>query len=84
MKALDALAPYPFLRQVVLRLPMWLQPQPARHAFVLGLDQQGRVAFNLQHDSPEAFAPVTSAREHAGWLWLGSLSREALGRVRAP
>jgi len=42
------------------------------------------VAFNLQHASPEAFAPVTSAREHAGWLWLGSLSREALGRVRAP
>ncbi len=84
VKALDALAPYPFLREVVIRLPMWLQPQPARHAFVLGLDPQGRVVFNLQHDSPEAFAPVTSVREHAGWLWLGSLSREALGRVRAP
>ncbi len=84
VKALDLLAPYPFLRQVVIRLPMWLQPQPARHAFVLGIDGQGRVAFNLQHDSPEAFAPVTSAREHGGWLWLGSLSREALGRVRAP
>jgi sugar lactone lactonase YvrE len=84
VKTVDVLAPYPFLREVVIRLPMWLQPQPARHAFVLGLDQQGRVAFNLQHDSSEAFAPVTSAREHGGWLWLGSLSREALGRVRAP
>lgn len=84
VKALDSLAPYPFLRQVVIRLPMWLQPQPARRAFVLGIDQQGRVAFNLQHDSPQAFAPVTSVREHGGWLWLGSLSREALGRVPAP
>jgi sugar lactone lactonase YvrE len=82
--ALDTLAPYPFLRRVVYRLPTWLQPQPARHAFVLGIDTQGRVVANLQHDSPEAFAPVTSAREHGGWLWLGSLSREALGRVRAP
>ena len=84
VKALDALAPYPFLREVVMRLPMWLQPQPARRAFALGIDPQGRVAFNLQHDSPQAFAPVTSVREHGGWLWLGSLSREALGRVRAP
>lgn len=82
--ALDSLAPHPFLRQVVFRLPMWLQPQPARHAFALGIDPQGRVAFNLQHAAPDAFAPVTSVREHGGWLWLGSLSREALGRVRAP
>ena len=84
VKALDVLAPYPFLRQVVYRLPMWLQPQPARHAFALGLDPQGRVVANLQHAAPDAFAPVTSVREHGGWLWLGSVSREALGRVRAP
>ncbi|HYQ81222.1 MAG TPA: SMP-30/gluconolactonase/LRE family protein, partial [Anaeromyxobacteraceae bacterium] len=84
VKALDALAPYPFLRQVVVRLPMWLQPQPARQAFALGIDTQGRVVANLQHAGPDAFAPVTSVREHGGWLWLGSLSREALGRVRAP
>ena len=84
VKALDTLAPYPFLRRVVVRLPMWLQPQPARHAFVLGIDQQGRVVANLQHAAPDAYAPVTSVREHGGWLWLGSLSREALGRVRAP
>lgn len=82
--ALDTLAPYPFLRQVVYRLPMWLQPQPARHAFALGVDPQGKVVANLQHAAPDAYAPVTSVREHGGWLWLGSLSREALGRVRAP
>ncbi len=84
VKALDTFAPYPFLRELVYRLPMWLQPQPARRAFALGIDQQGRVVFNLQHDSPAAFAPVTSVREGGGWLWLGSLGREALGRVRAP
>ncbi len=84
VKALDDLAPYPFLRQVVFRLPMWLQPQPARHAFVLGIDEQGRVVANLQHAAADAYAPVTSVREHGGWLWLGSLTRDALGRVRAP
>lgn len=84
VKALDALAPYPFVRQLLIKLPMWLQPQPARYAFVLGIDQQGRVVANLQHAAADAYAPVTSVREHAGWLWLGSLSREALARVRAP
>lgn len=82
--ALDVLAPYPALRKAVLRLPMWLQPQPARHALVLALDGEGRVVANLQHRSPQAFAPVTSAREHGGWLWLGSLTGPALGRVRVP
>ncbi len=82
--ALDLLAPYPFLRKIVYRLPMWLQPQPARHAFALALDEHGNVVANLQHDAPDAFAPVTSVREQGGFLWLGSLSREALGRIRAP
>ncbi|HEU4384740.1 MAG TPA: SMP-30/gluconolactonase/LRE family protein [Anaeromyxobacteraceae bacterium] len=84
VKALDDLAPYPFLRQVVLRLPMWLQPQPAPHAIALGIDLQGQVVANLQNAGPGAFAPLTSVREHGGWLWLGSLSQDALGRVRAP
>jgi len=69
---------------VVLRLPLWIQPQPKRHAFVLGVDEQGKVVENLQDESPGCFAPVTSAREHAGFLYLGSLELDALGRVRAP
>ena len=84
VKALDVLSEHPFLRKVVWRLPMWIQPQPARQAFVLGLDGQGRVAFAMQDASPGSFAPVTSARESGGFLWLGSVTREALGRVRAP
>jgi hypothetical protein len=82
--ALDVLAPYPFLRKVVLRLPRALQPDPARHALAVAVDEQGRIAETLQDASPEAFAPVTSVREHGGFLWLGSLERGGIGRVRAP
>ncbi len=82
--ALDLLAPYPFLRKVVWRLPMWTQPKPARKAFAIALDEQGRVVENLQDPSPAAFAPVTSVREHGGFLYLGSLEREALARLPAP
>ena len=80
----DALLPRPFLRSAVFRLPVALQPDPARHAWIVAVDESGRVVDSLEHAAPDAFAPVTSVREHGGWLWLGSLEREALGRIAAP
>ena len=80
----DAGAPYPFLRKVLVRIPEALQPKPKRQAFVLGIDPEGKVVANLQDPSPESFSPVTSVKESGGYLYLGSLMREALGRVKAP
>jgi sugar lactone lactonase YvrE len=82
LSALDLLARHPLLRKIVYRLPLWIQPQPARHAWALAVDEQGKVVANLQDTSPDSFAPVTSIRERDGTLWLGSLEREALGRIR--
>jgi len=80
----DQLMPHPWLRKVIARLPTALQPDTARHAFALGVDPNGKVIHNLQDASPQSFAPITSVREHAGMLYLGSIERDALGRVRAP
>ncbi len=80
----DELMPHPWLRKVVARLPTKLQPQTARHAFALGINPDGKVVYNLQDSSPQSFAPITSVREHGGMLYLGSIERDALGRVRAP
>lgn len=80
----DRLMPHPWLRKVVRRLPTWVQPNPARYAFALGIDLHGRVVHNLQDPSPNSFAPITSVREHRGQLYLGSTERDAIGRVPAP
>jgi sugar lactone lactonase YvrE len=82
--ALDLLAGHPFLRKVALRLPLWAQPQPRHQAWALALDERGTVVESLQDASPGAFAPVTSVRERDGFLWLGSLEENALGRIAAP
>jgi sugar lactone lactonase YvrE len=82
--ALDALAPYPFLRKAVMRIPLALQPQPAPEAFALALGEDGRVRHVLRDAGPNAFAPVTSVREHAGVLWIGTLSPLGIGRLPAP
>ena len=80
--ALDRLGPYPGLRKLVARLPQFLRPQPVRHAFVLALDLDGRVVETLQYRGDDAYAPVTTAREHDGWLYLGSLSDSGIARLR--
>lgn len=74
--ALDAMSDKPLLRKVVFRLPQFLQPQPARHAFVLGLDAEGQVTHNLQYKADDAFSPITSVQQHGNKLYLGSLTRD--------
>jgi sugar lactone lactonase YvrE len=79
--ALDALLPHPFLRKVVMRLPAFLQPNVQRYAFVLGLDQTGRVVRNLQDPSPNCFAEIANVVEHQGKLYFGSIGERAVGRL---
>jgi sugar lactone lactonase YvrE len=80
----DALAPHPFLRKVVARLPEALQPAAKRHAWVLALDEHGRVVADLQRAGPDAYAPVSSVVERDGWLYLGSFAHAGVARARAP
>ncbi len=83
-RLLDALLPRPFLRKVVLRLPQFMQPAPKRYAFVLGLDQNGRITHNLQDPSGKSFALISSVLEHEGKLYLGSIGEESVGRLPVP
>lgn len=78
---LDALAPMPFLRSVVSRLPQVLMPEAARQGFILGLDLDGKVVEQYRDSGPGAYGPITSVRERDGFLYLGSLSDTAIGRV---
>lgn len=78
---LDALGPIPFLRSVVARLPGWVLPEAGRQGFVLGLDLDGNVVEQYRYAGKGAFGPVTSAVEHDGMLYLGSLSDTAIGRI---
>jgi sugar lactone lactonase YvrE len=82
--AVDALAPYPLLRKVIRRLPRRLQPDPAPHAWAVAIDERGQIVESLEWVSGAAYFPVTSVRENDGWLWLGSLDQDGVGRVAAP
>ncbi|MDQ3667804.1 MAG: SMP-30/gluconolactonase/LRE family protein [Acidobacteriota bacterium] len=78
---LDKLLPHPFLRKIVYRLPTFLQPQPKRYSFALGLDQNGRVVENLQDGSPQCYAQIANVLEHQGYLYFGSIGESTVGRI---
>lgn len=80
-RRLDELLPGSFLlRQVLARLPQFVFPAK-RHAFVLGLGLDGKVVANLQYAGSDAYAPISSVREHGPWLLFGSPDYPAVGRI---
>ncbi len=81
---LDYMADKPWLRKIAYRLPEALQPKPVKHAFVLGINTDGKVVHNLQDKADQAYAPITSAQQVGDTLYFGSLSQPAIARMPAP
>lgn len=78
IKLLDLLAPYPFLRKILARLPM-----PSgfeRQAIALQVDNNGKVVRNLQDPDP-AHPLLTSVYERDGVLYMGNLFGTAVYRL---
>lgn len=81
---LDRMSNMPWLRKLTLRLPKSFQPTPAKHAFVLGFNEDGKLLHNLQDTSANAYAPITSVEQVGDRLYLGSLMQPSIGRIKAP
>lgn len=83
LPSMDRIAPRPFLRKVLLRLPAALHPAPLRHGLVVELAPDGRPLRAL-HDPSGGVALVTSAMEREGSLYLGSYREPSLVVVPLP
>ena len=81
--ALDKLMTLPFFRKMIVRLPDPLQPAPERYGFVLGLNRNGKVVYNLQ-DPAGGYAQISSVQEFEGHLYFGSLAETGVGKIRIP
>ncbi len=84
LPTLDKLLPRPWLRKVVYRLPLFLQPDPVRYAMVLAITGDGEVVDNLQDGAADCYAPLTSVEEVGDTLYFGSLERPAVARMALP
>ena len=82
--AVDGAGPFPWLRKVMVRLPVWAQPAPKLTARAMAIDAEGRVLHDLFDPVGERLHVVTSVQERDGRLYLGSLVDTAWAWVDAP
>lgn len=81
---LDRLSDQPRLRKVAQRLPAFLRPQAKPYGHILALDGNGKVVVDLQ-DPAGRYPMNTAAVEGDNWIYLGSLTAPAVGRLaKAP
>ncbi len=78
---LDLLAPFPFLRRMVGRLPEALRPRPARHAMALAIDGNGKVVKFMDDPRAESYSPLTSVTRIGNTLYFGSYEHAGIGRM---
>jgi sugar lactone lactonase YvrE len=83
-RILDAIHPHPFFKDAVATLPPGLRPQFVRWGFVLEIDADGRPLRSLQDPDGDVVPHVTTAVEHEGTLWLGSLDGPGIKSVPLP
>ena len=81
---LDLLLPQPFLRKVLWRLPGLFSGASTGEGYILGLNLEGKVIYNLQDPTGEVYPDTTSAIEDNGLLYIGSYSTDGVGRIPVP
>ena len=79
---MDAMHPYPFVKKVVARLPAFLWPKPEPYGLVLAINEEGEIILSLQDPGGKHLKEITGAREHEGFLYLGSLHNDRIGKYR--
>ncbi len=77
---LDELSDNPFLREVIQRMPSFLQPQAVAYGHIIAINEEGNVVEDLQ--DPHGSYPInTSVTESRDYLYIGSLVTPVIGRL---
>ena len=82
--AADMLHRFPFLKAQLTKLPKIFWPKPKPYGLVVALDEHGKIIRSLHDDTGEHLKEITSAREYGGYLYLGSLNNDRIGKYKLP
>jgi len=77
---MDRMHPKPWLKNLSAKLPDWLKPKPVDYGFILELDEAGNIVTSLHDPDGTNLREITSVEEHGGYLYIGSLSNDRIGR----
>lgn len=82
-RPVDAMAGWPLLRKVTVRLPRALWPVPPPYGHVVAFDERGTVVADLQ-DPDGTYPETTGVTETADRLYVHSLHATTLGWMPTP
>lgn len=78
---LDLLAPWPWLRFMVIQYARWLPLPIKRASIALAVDLNGCLVANLQSHRRDGFHFITQVIESGEWLYFSSLHAPTLARL---
>lgn len=79
---LDAIHSFPFIKNLIVAFPKSLQPKPIPYGLVVSLDEAGNILQSLHDPSGKHLKEITSVIEHNGFLFLGTLHGEQIGKYK--
>lgn len=71
-----------FLRGMMSKLPRSLGKSARPYGLVLALDENGSITRSLHDPTGAHLKDITSAREYAGCLYLGSYTNDRIGKLK--
>jgi sugar lactone lactonase YvrE len=78
----DFIHPYPWIKNLVARLPSVLWSKQPSYGLVLEIDEAGKIVESLHDAEGRHLHAITSAKEVEGFLYLGSLDNDRIGKLR--
>lgn len=79
---MDTMHPSAFTKKQLAKLPKALWPKPKPYGFVVALNEAGEITQSLQDSTGTHLKEITSVKEHEGYLYIGSLHNDRVGRLK--
>lgn len=79
---IEGLSKQLFLRRLLASLPISLLTASTEYGFVIGINTQGQVVYNLQ--SSQGYQSITTATPYQNYLFLGSIENDSIGMIQLP
>jgi hypothetical protein len=78
------LHPRPWLKRLIARVPAALRSEGEPYGLVLAMDGDGRIVESLHDPGGDRISRVTSVEPWGGWLFLGTVGGDRIGRRPIP
>jgi sugar lactone lactonase YvrE len=78
---LDTIHPFPWLKDLVAKLPQHMAPRPKPYGFVVQLDQAGNIIHSLHDQAGVAIGEITSVQPEDDGLYFGTLHGNSVGKL---